>query len=234
MAANTVAVALDPRTHVDEVLSHLPIARTTDYAKGQIIYGRNTLGKSIHLLVAGKVEISQIAEDGSEVLLDVVRPDEFFGESAILDNAQRCERSRAIEKSVLMTWAVSEMESIALQQPRMAMAFLRILAQRNAEFSRRIESFATDTIERRLARALVRFAERLGTGEEDGAVAMMPFTHEMLGRYVGTSREIVTHHMSKFRKQGYISYSRKGIRLYSDAMRAAFGIGAVVSAGASS
>ena len=232
MAANTTV--LESRTYVEEVLSHLPIARTTDYTKGQIIYGRNTLAKNIHLLVAGKVEISQISEDGSEVLLEVIRPDEFFGESSIIDNRQRCERSRAIESSVLMTWSVSEVEGIAMKQPRMAMAFLRILAQRNAEFARRIESFATDTIERRLARALIRFSERLGSREEDGAVAMMPLTHGMLGRYVGTSREIITHHMTRLRKQGYISYSRKGIRLYSDALKAAFAIGTDASADTSS
>jgi CRP-like cAMP-binding protein len=63
---------------------------------------------------------------------------------------------------------------------------------------------------------------------------MMPFIHGMLGRYVGTSREIVTHHMTRLRKQGYISYSRKGIRLYSDALKAAFAIDTVVSGDTSS
>jgi DNA-binding transcriptional ArsR family regulator len=47
---------------------------------------------------------------------------------------------------------------------------------------------------------------------------MMPFTHEMLSRYVGTSREIVSQHMNRFRKHGYVSYSRQGIRLYRDTL----------------
>ena len=49
---------------------------------------------------------------------------------------------------------------------------------------------------------------------------MMPFTHEQLSRYVGTSREIISHHMGHFRRQGYVSYSRRGIVLYRDAMKA--------------
>jgi CRP-like cAMP-binding protein len=40
---------------------------------------------------------------------------------------------------------------------------------------------------------------------------MMPFTHEALSRFVGTSREIVTHYMNRFRRLGFISYSRRGI-----------------------
>ncbi len=31
---------------------------------------------------------------------------------------------------------------------------------------------------------------------------MMPLTHELLSQYVGTSREIVTHYMNQFRRQG--------------------------------
>jgi hypothetical protein len=36
---------------------------------------------------------------------------------------------------------------------------------------------------------------------------------------VGTSREIVTHYMNTFRRQGYLRYSRKGILIYRDAMK---------------
>jgi CRP-like cAMP-binding protein len=48
---------------------------------------------------------------------------------------------------------------------------------------------------------------------------MAPLTHELLSQYVGTSREIVTHYMNQFRKQGYLRYSRKGIVLYRDALQ---------------
>jgi len=198
----------------------LPISSTTEYGKGQMIYGPDNLSSSIYLVVAGKVEISQIADDGSEVLLEIVRPDELFGESAFLDVPRRSEQATAIEKARLMTWAISDMEYLVMKRPRLAVALLQIMAQRNAEASRRIESLSIDTIERRLARSLLRFSERLGTPEEDGSVRMMPFTHDMLSRYVGTSREIVTHYMSRFRKQGYVIYSRHEILLYRDPLKA--------------
>ena len=47
----------------------------------------------------------------------------------------------------------------------------------------------------------------------------MPFTHELLSQYVGTSREIVTHYMNQLRRQGYLKYSRKGISLNREALR---------------
>jgi CRP/FNR family transcriptional regulator, cyclic AMP receptor protein len=78
-------------------------------------------------------------------------------------------------------------------------------------------SFSVDTIERRLAGSLIRFSERLGILEDGGFVRIMPFTHELLSRYVGTSREIITQYMNRFRKQGYLTYSRRrGILLHRD------------------
>jgi CRP-like cAMP-binding protein len=217
MASSTISSALYSRT--EDVLECLPVSRTTAYGKGETIYGPDNFSNSIYLVVAGTVGISQIAEDGSEVLLEIVRSDEVFGESAFLDVPRRSERAEAIDKAKLMTWAISDIEDLVTKRPRLAVALLQILAQRNAEFTRRIESFATETTERRLARSLLRFSERLGSLEDDGSVRMMPFTHEMLSRYVGTTREVVTQYMNRFRKQGYLSYSRHGINLYCEPLR---------------
>ena len=210
--------SLGPHTRVEDVLAHLPISTTMEYCKGQMIYGPDKFSKSIYLVVAGKVGISQIAEDGSEVLLEIVPPDELFGESAFLGVPRSSEQATAIEKASLMAWSVSDMEDLVTKRPRLAVALLQTLARHNAELTSRIESLSIDTIERRLARALLRFSERLGAPEEDGSVKMMPFTHEMLAQYIGTSREIVTHYMTRFRKQGYISYSRQGILLFRHAL----------------
>jgi CRP/FNR family transcriptional regulator len=118
-----------------------------------------------------------------------------------------------------MTWTAPEIEEIIARRPRLAVALLQILVQRTLDFTHRIESFSVDNIARRLARSLIRFSERLGVPEADGAVRMTPFTHELLSQYVGTSREIVTHYMNQFRRQGFLRYSRKGIILYREAFQ---------------
>jgi CRP/FNR family transcriptional regulator len=197
----------------------LPASKTTRYVKGQTIYGLDSFSRSIYLVVTGTVGISHVAEDGTEVLMEIVRPDELFGESAFLDISHRSERAKAVERTELMTWPVSEMEDLVTKRPRLAVALMQILAHRNAGYTRRIESLVIDGIEQRLARSLILFAERLGTPAEDGSVWMMPLTHQMLSRYVGTSREIITHYMSRFRELGYVSYSRQGIRLQREPLR---------------
>jgi len=219
MASSGIAAPAS-KTQLEDVLAHLPVSNTINYRKGQVIYGPDHPSKSIYLVSTGKVGISRIAEDGREILLEIVRPDELFGETAFLDVSRRSEMATALENATLMAWSASHIEDLVIERPRLAVALLQIFAQRNAEFTHRIESFSIDNIERRLARSLIRFSERLGIPEADGSVRMMPFTHELLSRYVGTSREVVTQYMNRFRKQGYVTYSRVGIRLHRDALKA--------------
>jgi CRP/FNR family transcriptional regulator len=206
-------------TEADDALAYLPVSPVTEYSKGQIIFGPSALSKNLHLVVSGKVGISRMTEGAAEVLLEIVVPDDLFGESAFLGVAQPSEVATALERVSLMAWDISEIEDLVLKHPRLGIALLQILARRTVDCNQRIESLSADTIERRLARSLIRFSERLGVPEENGSTRMMPFTHEMLARYVGTSRELITQHMNRFRSQGWIRYSRKGIVLYSEALQ---------------
>jgi len=208
-----------PQKTLEDPLAHLPCSSIVEYKKGQMIYNQDQPSTNIYLIIAGKIKVSRVADDGHQVVVDIYQPDEFFGESAFLNLPHRCEQATALENTKVMAWTTAEIEDLILKRPRLSVALVQILVQRTIDFTHRIESFSVDNIARRLARSLIRFSDRLGTAEEDGSVRMAPFTHELLSQYVGTSREIVTHYMNQFRRQGYLKYSRKEIILYRDAFR---------------
>jgi CRP/FNR family transcriptional regulator len=218
MATSPTVFAPQQRT-LEDPLAHLPCSSIVEYKKGQMVYNQDQPSTNIYLIIAGKIKVSRLADDGHQVVVDIYQPDEFFGESAFLNLPHRCEQATALENTKVMAWSTAEIEDLILKRPRLSVALLQILVQRTIDFTHRIESFSVDNIARRLARSLIRFSERLGTVEEDGSVRMTPFTHELLSQYVGTSREIVTHYMNQFRRQGYLKYSRKEIILYRDAFR---------------
>ena len=204
---------------LEDPLAYLTRTAILEYQKGQLIYNPDQPATGLYLVISGKVNVSRLEDDGHLAVIDIYGADEFFGESAFLNLPHRSEQATALENTKLMTWTTSEIEEIVMRRPRLAVALLQILVQRTIDFTHRIESFSVDNIARRLARSLIRFSERLGSTEEDGSVRMVPFTHELLSQYVGTSREIVTHYMNQFRRQGYLRYSRKGIILYREAFR---------------
>ena len=219
MATSPTVFAPQTQKALEDPLAHLPCSSIVEFKKGQMVYNQDQPSSNIYLIIEGKIKVCRMADDGHQVVVDIYQPDEFFGESALLNLPHRCEQATAMENTKIMAWTTAEIENIIVKRPRLAVALLQILVQRTIDFTHRIESFSVDNIARRLARSLIRFSERLGTTEDDGSVRMTPFTHELLSQYVGTSREIVTHYMNQFRRQGYLKYSRKGIVLYRDAFK---------------
>jgi CRP/FNR family transcriptional regulator len=218
---------LSPRAAVSEIrrqpledpLAYLPCSTIVEYTRGQLIYGRAHPSNNIFLVIDGKVKVCRTTDEGAQIVVDIYQPDEFFGESAFLGEQHRVEEAMALDATKVMVWSTSEIEDLVVRRPRLGIALVQLLVRRSMDFGARIESFSLDNIGRRLVRSLIRFSERLGQDSGDGYTDMMPFTHELLSQYVGTSREIVTHYMNQLRRQGYLRYSRKGIALNREALR---------------
>ncbi|MES1262325.1 MAG: Crp/Fnr family transcriptional regulator [Acidobacteriota bacterium] len=198
----------------EDPLSHLPCGRISEFRKNEIIYGHEEPPRQLFLVIDGRVKVSRITPENRHVILDVYRTDDLFGEGAFIRSAvPHGETAVAFDNVKLMTWDIAEVEELVAKRPKLGIALLQLVAQRASEYGCRIESFSVDTIPQRLARSLLRLCDRLGQQAEDGSVQMIPLTHEFLSQYVGTSREIVTHHMNDFRRQGFLQYSRRGILL---------------------
>ena len=214
------SAALPAKQPLEDPISYLNCSRVLEYPKEAVIYSPGQPSTNLYMILRGTVNVYCMGDAGREVIMDIYHTDEFFGESALLNSSNSGEGAVAMEQNTrVMGWASSVVEELMVERPRLGVALLQMLAQRCIHSSRRIESLASDNIERRIAQTLIHFSERLGRAMEDGSFQIMPLTHELISQYVGTSRELVTRYMNQFRSQGYIRYSRTGIALYPDAIR---------------
>ncbi len=203
---------------LSDPLEYLPCAPVREFARGSKIYDQEHKPESIFLILRGMVEISRVPECGKRVVIDILKTDEFFGESAVLGLANQPEAAWALVATQVMEWTMLNVETLSMKSPRLALALMQLFISRSADFVSRIESFSNDNIERRLARSLIRLSGRLGRRVEPNVFAMAAITHEIISQYVGTSREIVTQHMNQFRERKCLSYSRKTITVNCDAL----------------
>jgi CRP/FNR family cyclic AMP-dependent transcriptional regulator len=207
----TIATPLQSKLLV-EPLAFLPATPVEDYRRGERIYAPDEPATRIFFILDGRVTISRPA-DGFLVMMDIHQRDEFFGESALAGSPVRMDLASALEQTTVMSWSTEQIQELASQRPDFAMALVRLLARRSVDLGTRIESFSVDNISRRLTRALVHLAGRFGRKTKNGSLEMTAFSHRLLSEYVGSSREIVTQCMIRFRDQGLIEYSRSGIVL---------------------
>ena len=176
---------------IEDPLAHLPVSAIGEFRRNETIYGPGSAPNALFVVLAGKVKICRETADGRQVVMDVYQTDEFFGESSLL-GAPLHELAVALDSVRVMYWNAKDIR----------------------ELRNRIQSFSLEDIERRLVRALLRFAKRLGVPAANGGVEMIAFTHELISQYVGTSREIVTHYMNALRRKRCLDYSRKSIIVF--------------------
>ncbi len=193
---------------LQDPLAHLPRSRILRYQTGQVIYSEDKPSTGIHVVIEGKVTVCRRGDNGRPVVVDIYHMGEFFGESALSHCPDLLEQAVALQDTEVMTWTTAEIEGIVVRRPELAVALMQILVRRLTDYRSRLHSFATDGISPRLVRALIHLSERLGHTNKDGSMQMIPLTHELISQYVGTSREVVTHFMNRFRREGYLNYSR--------------------------
>lgn len=210
---------LSPTRDIEDALMYLPRKGVTSYRKGQIIFDENQPSDGLHLVVQGRVKVTMPLENGTQTMVDIFTTDDFFGESSLLGRPHAYQRALALDNVTLMSWPGGEIEEQVERQPRLGIALMQMLVARTLDYEERLVSFAVDKTPERVARTLLRFAERLGSRTADGSVEIPPLTHQVISEYVGTSREIVTFQMNHFRQLGCLQYSRKGIQVRADALR---------------
>ena len=114
-----------------------------------------------------------------------------------------------------MEWTADDLATLMMRTPELGPSLLRTFATKLYDADSRIESLATDQISQRLVKVLLRLGNQFGTYDDTMTLHLMPLTHELLARYVGTSREIITQHMSQLRPRRHAGLFAFGYRLQS-------------------
>jgi CRP/FNR family cyclic AMP-dependent transcriptional regulator len=207
-----------PKERLD-ILEDLPRSAIRTYEKGEAIYNSEMPATHLYLVIEGCVKVVRTNADGRDVLLDVYKAEELFGESALVNLPNRLEFAIALEPVRLMAWTLDELYNIIQTRPRLGTSLSQMLAQRLSDCQRRVESLAVDRVDRRLARTLIHLGGKLNKSSEDGYVRISRLKHKLLSDYVVTSRANVTHWMNCFRRQGFLRCSRDYLLLYPDALQ---------------
>ena len=186
----------------EDVRRLLAIARRRTFRKGEVVFHRDDLAESLHLIVKGRFSVSITTQLGETALLDVIGPGEAFGELALLSPASR--RSATIEsldEGETLSVYRDDFALLQSEHPGVKDVLLRLLAEQLARASDRIvEAHYTDA-ETRVRRRLRDLALR----QEEPAVSM---TQEHLAEMAGTSRATVNRVLREEERRGTVALSR--------------------------
>jgi CRP-like cAMP-binding protein len=95
--------------------------------------------------------------------------------------------------------------------PLLALNGWRLVAGRFHELQNRYRDLATERVERRVARALLRLARQTGRRVENGVLLDLPLSRQDLGEMTGTTLYTVSRIMSNWEQKGLIETGRERV-----------------------
>lgn len=178
------------------------------YGRGQAIFGRGEPGSSMMAVIDGRVRIGITAACGREMLLGIVGPGELFGELTALDGKARSADATALDDCLVLALDRRDLMPVLRQSPEAAISMAEVVCGRVRAADERLEGALFMTVAARLARLLLRLAERRG-GTPTRVNAGL--CQSELGRLIGASRQKVNGHLRRWIAQGLLARDGDGL-----------------------
>ncbi len=150
------------------------------------------------------------------MILQVVRPGQLFGETAVASGGKHSEEARALEDSLYLSVPVARIRHVLGEDSTLSIQFLEILSHRLVESRQRAADLAFNTNPRRLAKFLLEEARLRGVRNNGSMHLRLGLTHEQLAQTIGTSREIVTSILNNLRRQAIIDYQGNSYSIFPE------------------
>jgi len=175
--------------------------------KGQFLFLKSDPADKFYILVTGAVSILLDCADGREMVINEMRPGDFFGELGILTGKTRSTSAVAHKNSELLAFPNQAFLSMLETEPLFARRILDTVAQRLRNSSQRESALAFMDAQARLARILLLLDE---LAVEKGYVTI---SQEELAQRTGLTRQTVAKTLGKWRRAGWVITGRGHIML---------------------
>ncbi len=189
----------------------LGAARQRKVQRGGFFFQQGDQASALFLLLTGRLRILQVTPDGQQVLLRVITPGELFGGIAVLNNTDYPASARAVEDCTALAWNRVTLARLMEQHPHLAINALQVLADRMQSLQDQYRELATERVERRVARALLRLTRQTGRRVSAGVLIDFPLSREDLAEMTGATLYTVSRILSSWEREGLIEAGRQRI-----------------------
>jgi CRP-like cAMP-binding protein len=163
------------------------------------------------VLETGSVKIAQLTAEGHQVVLRLLSPGDAFGGVAAFDETAYPVTAEAVTDSSAFEWAGPVMAGLMERHPRLAVNALRFVAGRLHALQVQYRQLATENVERRVARALLRLVQQAGRRVDAGVLIDLPLSRDDIAQMTGTTLYTVSRIVSRFEADGILDAGRQRV-----------------------
>ncbi len=185
----------------------LPAVQHRRFPRGAYVMRAGEETDALYIILAGRAKVLIPDDDGNEVILSYIGPNEFFGEMGLLDDQPRSASVEATEPCEILRIARAAFLSCLRDNFDATMLVVRNLVKRLREADRKIESLALIDVYGRVARLLIEMAEPVNG---QWIIEKAPPKQE-IARMIGASREMVSRVVKDLHDKGVIRAEKRKI-----------------------
>jgi CRP/FNR family transcriptional regulator, cyclic AMP receptor protein len=182
--------------------------KTRRVARGTTIFAKGDPGTGLMGVLAGSVKVSVASAEGKDIVLNVFREGDVFGEIALLDGRPRTADATAMSDCELIVIERRDFVPFLSSNPEVMLKFIEILCSRLRRTSEQVQDITFLNLPTRLAKTLLQL-----TGGEAGSAPRRKaaITQREISQMIGMSRESTNKQLRAWEKRGWIKLERGGV-----------------------
>ena len=197
-------------------LDKAELEKVADFSKIQQVAAKKTIfskgnhGDSMFIVIAGRLKVQNVSEEGKTFIINFLEPNATFGEIAVLDGKPRTATVVSVETSELLIIERTPFLKFLENHPHIAIKLLGEFCNMLRLTDELLESMVFFNLPTRLAKMLSILAMRYGTATFDGVAIDVKISQLDLANLVGTSRESVNRHLRNWEDEGLLKFLDHG------------------------
>jgi CRP/FNR family cyclic AMP-dependent transcriptional regulator len=195
-----------PETDLDQISD---LATVRSFPRNTVIISEGDNSDSMYVVLNGKVKVYLSDDEGKEIIINILKEGDYFGELALLDESPRSASVMTLEDCKFAVLSKQAFDECLTSNPEIALQVIRGLSARLRYLTENVKSLALMDVYGRVARTLLEMAE-----DQNGVqVINQKLTQRDIASMVGASREMVSRILKDLSLGGYITIESKSITI---------------------
>jgi CRP-like cAMP-binding protein len=166
----------------------------------------------LYVLIRGQVKLLQTDRTGHQVNLRTIYPWQMFGAlGAVRDNAKYPATAQALENSTALAIKGIFLREMMKTRPYLSLDLMSLMTTYIQEMQARYRELATERVEQRIARALLRLTSQSGQRSEEGID--LAYSRQDLAEMSGTTLYTVSRVLADWERQSLVQAGRGKVRI---------------------
>lgn len=178
--------------------------KVNTYKKKKSIYLEGNYPNGIYYLNKGKVKLFKTHEHGKELIISLLKEDDFFGYASLLEGQEYHESAQTLEDSEITFIPKEDFFSFIYNNADVAKKFLHILTRNVTEQQEQLIKLAYSSVRKRVSEALLLLEDRFKKDITQQQPFSIAISREDLANIVGTATESLIRTLSDFKEEKLI------------------------------